>query len=555
LAGALRVLPLGGLGEIGKNMTVLEYEGRMVVVDTGLMFPTSEMLGIDLVLPDFGYLLDRADAIEAIVLTHGHEDHVGALPWVLRELGPDIRPPIYGGPLTIAMARSKIEEHRLEDVVLEDVQPGERLVAGPFEIELVHVSHSIPDSCAVAVTCELGTTLITGDYKFDQTPVDGPPTDAARLAQLGREGVLLLCGDSTNSDRRGTAPSEAAVGPVLEEVFSRAGGRIVITSFASNVHRLQQVIDAAEKLGRRVAVVGRSMRKNLNIARQLGHAQVPEGLLVSPKEVESFPDDMLVLLTTGSQGEPLSALRRMAHGEHPQVQLHSGDTIIFSATPIPGNERAVNETVDRLYQIGATVITTQDAPVHASGHGWTEELKLMLNLTAPRYVMPIHGDHKRLFLHGQLAESVGVPPEAIFHGRNGLPLEIDEEGARFGQEQQSGLVFVDGVEVGDIEDVALRDRRALSADGIFIVVATVSGQDGRSLAPPEVIARGVPFLTDDDGAVDEIRETVEASLAHAAKDEVREVSLLQDHLREDVAAFIYERLRRRPMVLPVVVEV
>jgi ribonuclease J len=549
------VLPLGGLGEIGKNMTVLEYGGRIVVVDTGLMFPTSEMLGIDLVLPDFAYLLDRADAIEAIVLTHGHEDHVGALPWVLRELGPDIRPPIYGGSLTVAMARSKIEEHRLEDIVLEDVSTGEPFSAGPFEIELVHVAHSIPDACAVAATCELGTTLITGDYKFDQTPVDGPPTDAARLAELGREGLLLLCGDSTNADRQGTAPSEASVGPVLEEVFSRAEGRIVITSFASNVHRLQQVIDAAEKLDRRVAVVGRSMRKNLNISRQLGHAQVPEGLLVSAKEVESFPDDRLVLLTTGSQGEPLSALRRMAHGEHPQVKLHSGDTVIFSATPIPGNERAVNETVDRLYQIGATVITTQDEPVHASGHGWTEELKLMLNLTEPRYVMPIHGDHKRLFLHGRLAESVGVPPEAIFRGRNGLPLEIDEQGARFGDEQQSGMVFVDGVEVGDIEDVALRDRRALSADGIFIVVATVSGQDGRSLAPPEVIARGVPFLADDDGAVDEIRETVEASLAHAARDEVREVSLLQDHLREDVAAFIYERLRRRPMVLPVVVEV
>ncbi len=536
-------------------MTVLECEERIVVVDTGLMFPTSEMLGIDLVLPDFSYLRDRAEMIEAIVLTHGHEDHVGALPWVLRELGPDIRPPIYGGPLTVAMARSKIEEHRLEDVQLEDVPPGEVMSAGPFELEFVHVSHSIPDACAVVAICEVGTTIITGDYKFDQTPVDGPPTDAARLAELGREGVLLLCGDSTNADREGTAPSEAAVGPVLEEVFGRAEGRIVITSFASNVHRLQQVIDAAHKLRRRVAVVGRSMRKNLNISRQLGHAQVPEGLLISPKEVESFPDEKLVLLTTGSQGEPLSALRRMAHGEHPQVKLHSGDTVIFSATPIPGNERAVNETVDRLYQIGATVITTQDAPVHASGHAWTEELKLMLNLTQPDYVMPIHGDHKRLFLHGKLAESVGMPPEAVFLGRNGLPLEIDEHGARFGEEQESGMVFVDGVEVGDIEDVALRDRRALSADGIFIVVATVSGRDGRPLAPPEVIGRGVPFLAESDGVVDEIRETVERSLAHAARDEVREIGLLQEHLREDVAAFIYERLRRRPMVLPVVVEV
>jgi ribonuclease J len=555
MAGALRILPLGGLGEIGKNMTLLEYEGRIVIVDTGLMFPTTEMLGIDLVLPDFTYLRDRVDAIEAIVLTHGHEDHVGALPWVLRELGPSIRAPIYGGPLTVAMARSKIEEHRLEGVELIDVAPGDELAAGPFALELIHVSHSIPDACAVAARCELGTVLVTGDYKFDQTPVDGPPTDAARLAELGREGVLLLCGDSTNADRQGTAPSEAAVGPVLKAVFGRAPGRIVITSFASNVHRLQQVIDAATALDRRVAVIGRSMRKNLNIARQLGHAQVPEGVLVSPKEIDSFADEQLVLLTTGSQGEPLSALRRMAHQEHPQVKLHSGDTIIFSATPIPGNERAVNETVDRLYQIGATVVTTQDEPVHASGHGWTEELKLMLNLTKPRYVMPIHGDHKRLFLHGELAQSVGIDPEVIFKGRNGLPLEIDEQGARFGEEEQSGMIFVDGVEVGDIEDVALRDRRALSADGIFIVVATVSGQDGRPLAPPEIISRGVPFLDAEDGVVEEIRETVELSLAHAAKDEVREISLLQEHLREDVVTFIYERLRRRPMVLPVVVEV
>jgi ribonuclease J len=555
VSGTLRVLPLGGLGEIGKNMTVLEYDGRIVVIDTGLMFPTPEQLGIDLVLPEFAYLRDRAEDIEAIVLTHGHEDHVGALPWILRELGPDIRPPIYGAALTVAMARSKIEEHKLQDVPFEDVDAGEQIEAGPFDLEMIHVAHSIPDACAVAATTELGTVILTGDYKFDQTPVDGPPTDAARLAELGREGVLLLCGDSTNADRIGTAPSEASVGPVLEEVVGRAEGRVVVTSFASNVHRLQQVIDAAVALDRRVAVIGRSMRKNLNIARQLGHAQVPEGLLVSPKEIESFPDERLVMLTTGSQGEPLSALRRMAHQEHPQVKLHSGDTIIFSATPIPGNERAVNETVDRLYQIGATVITSQDAAVHASGHGWSEELQLMLNLTRPRYVMPIHGDHKRLHLHGKLAEAVGVPPEAIFTGRNGLPLEIDERGARFGEQEQTGVVFVDGVEVGDIEDVALRDRRALSADGIFIVVATVSGQDGHPIAPPEVISRGVPFLTEEDGVVDEIRETVEMSLAQAAADEVHEISLLQEHLREDIVAFIYDRLRRRPMVLPVVVEV
>jgi ribonuclease J len=555
VSGTLRVLPLGGLGEIGKNMTVVEYDDRIAVVDCGLMFPTTEMLGIDLVLPDFSYLRQHVERIEGIFLTHGHEDHVGALPWVLRELGASKAPPVYGRPLTIALARSKLEEHKLGDVTMIELGLGERLEHGPFGIELIHVSHSIPDSSAVAISCELGTILVTGDYKFDQTPVDGPPTDTARLAELGRDGLLLLCGDSTNADRAGTAPSEASVGPVLKEIFGRAEGRIVITSFASNVHRLQQAIDAAVALDRRVSVVGRSMRKSLNVARQLGHAQVGEGVLVSPKEIDSFPDEKLVVLTTGSQGEPLSALRRMSHGEHPRVTLHSGDTVIFSATPIPGNERAVNETVDRLYQIGATVITTEDAPVHASGHGWTEELKLMLNLTRPRYVMPIHGDHKRLFLHAGLAESVGIDPEAVFKGQNGRPLEIDDSGARFGPDEQSGMIFVDGVEVGDIEDVALRDRRALSGDGIFIVVATISGQDGLPLAEPEVIFRGVPFLADEDEIIDEIRSTVEQSLDQAARDEVREISLLQQHLHDDVASFVYERLRRRPMVLPVVIEV
>jgi ribonuclease J len=536
-------------------MTVVEYDGRIIVVDCGLMFPTTEMLGIDLVLPDFAYLRENYDRIEAFVLTHGHEDHIGALPWVLRELSSNGGPPIYGSPLTLALALSKLEEHKLTDIPVHETEPGETVQAGPFEIELIHVAHSIPDACAVAITCDIGTILITGDYKFDQTPVEGPPTDASRLAELGREGLLLLCGDSTNADRTGTAPSEATVGPVLTEIFARCEGRVVITSFASNVHRLQQVIDAAVALDRRVSVVGRSMRKTLSIARRLGHAHVPEGLLVSPKEIDSFRDDRLVVLTTGSQGEPLSALRRMSHGEHPRVTLHSGDTIIFSATPIPGNERAVNETVDRLYQIGATVITSQDAPVHASGHGWTEELKLMLNLTKPRHVMPIHGDYKRLFLHAKLAESVGVDPEAIFKGRNGLPLEIDDDGARFGSEEQSGMVFVDGVDVGDIEDVALRDRRALSGDGIFIVVATVSAQDGHALAPPEVIFRGVPFVADEDEIVEDIRGAVEVSLERAARDEARQISILQQRLHDDVSSFVYERLRRRPMVLPIVVEV
>jgi ribonuclease J len=553
LTAPLRVLPLGGLGEIGKNMTVVEHDGRIVVVDTGLMFPTTDMLGIDLVLPDFSYLRDRADDIEAIVLTHGHEDHVGALPYVLREIG--MPPVIYGGALTIGLVRSKLEEHRLRDAPLEVLAAGERMRLGPFELELIHMSHSIPDSRAVVLRTELGALLITGDYKFDQTPVDGRPADVSRLAELGREGVLCLCGDSTNADRPGVAPSESSVGPALLDLFSRCPGRIIVTSFASNVHRVQQVIDAAAELDRRVALVGRSMRKNFNIASNLGIARVPEGMLIPAREIESYPDDEVVAISTGSQGEPLSALRRMAHADHTDVELHSGDTVIFSATPIPGNERSVNETIDRIFEIGAQVVTAADAPIHASGHGWQEELKLMLNLTRPRYVMPVHGDHKRLRLHATLAESVGIEPERIFKGRNGLTLEFDESGARLGREIPAGMIFVDGVDIGDPDDVALRDRRALSADGVFIVVATISSDDGSQVAAPEIIFRGVPFVEEADGLVEELRQVVGSSLADAARHEERETTLLQQHLHEDIAAFVYERLRRRPMVLPVVVEV
>jgi ribonuclease J len=555
LSPSLRVLPLGGLGEIGKNMTAVEYDGRIVVVDVGLRFPTAEMVGIDLVLPDFTYLRERAGDIEGIVVTHGHEDHLGALPFVVRQLGKENAPPIYGGKLTMAMARSKLDEHKLRDVHVEDVDAGDTLDLGPFSVELIHMTHSIPDAMAVALTCDLGTTLITGDYKFDQTPVDGIPADVSRLAELGREGVLLLCGDSTNVDRAGFSPSEARVGPHLEDVFSRCEGRIVVTSFASNIHRVQQVVDAATALGRKVALVGRSMRKNVNIGRSLGHIDVPEGALVQAREIDDWPDHKLVIISTGSQGEPLSALRRMAHRDHPQVELHDGDTVVFSATPIPGNERAVNETVDRLYHIGCDVITTADAPIHASGHGYAEEVKLMLNLVKPRYVMPFHGDFKRLRLHSQLAEAVGVPPEDIFQGDNGLPLDIDSRGARFGSREHSGMIFVDGVEIGDMADVALRDRRMLSADGIFIVVVTIAGEDGSSVADPEVIFRGVPFMDQADQLLEEIRDTVEASLRRAAKEEIREVDLLQQVLHDDLAKLVYDRLKRRPMVLPVVVEV
>ncbi len=547
------MLPLGGLGEIGKNMTVIEYGGRIVVIDTGLMFPTPEMLGIDLVLPDFSYLRERVEDIEAIVLTHGHEDHVGALPYVLREIG--MPPVIYGGLLTVGMVRSKLDEHKLGDAPLQELPAGEKVKLGPFELELVHLSHSIPDMRGVLLRTELGSLLLTGDYKFDQTPVDGRPADISRLAEIGRDGLLLLCGDSTNADRPGIAPSESSVGPALLETFSNCEGRIIVTSFASNIHRVQQVIDAAVKLDRRVALVGRSMRKNFNIASNLGVAGAPSGLFIQPREIANFPDEKVVVISTGSQGEPLSALRRMANNDHRDVELHSGDTVVFSATPVPGNERAVNETIDRIYEIGASVVTAKDAPIHASGHGWQEELKLMLNLTKPKYVLPVHGDYKRLRLHAELAHSVGVDPGNVFQGRNGLPLEIDENGARFGEEVHSGVMFVDGVNVGEPDDVALRDRREISADGIFIVVATIAGDDGSVVAEPEVIFRGVAFLEEAGALVDELKDVVEDSLEDAADAGTRELHLIQEDLHDALAKLVYDKLRRRPMILPVVVEV
>ncbi|MGH2906360.1 MAG: ribonuclease J [Solirubrobacterales bacterium] len=556
----LRVLPLGGLGEIGKNMTVVEYEGSIVIIDTGLMFPTAEMLGIDLVLPDFDYLRERADDVEAIVITHGHEDHIGALPYVIREIFPEETPPVYAAPLTAEMARSKLEEHKLDeavDVIERDcLEPWD---AGPFSLELLHVSHSIPDACGVVVTTGLGPILLTGDYKFDQTPVDGRPTDMSRLAELGQEGLLLLCGDSTNADRKGIAPSESSIGPHLEEAFGRCEGRILVTSFASNIHRVQQVIDAAAAHDRKISLIGRSMRRNFAIGRKLGHIYVDDSMVIKPKEIDDYPDDEVVVICTGSQGEPLSALRRMANNDHGQITLHSGDTVMFSASPVPGNERAVNETIDRLFHIGATVITNQDAPIHASGHGYAEELKLMINLTKPKYVMPIHGDYKRLTLHARLAEEVGVDSDDIFQLENGLPLEIDEKGAKIGERVKSGVIFVDGLEVGDVEDVALRDRRMLSNDGVFIVVATVSEQSGESISEPEVSFRGVPFMDEADDMIDEMRSVIEMSIHDLAKkvknSEGVQESELREKLHNDVARFVYEKTKRRPMVLPVVVEI
>jgi len=553
-ADNIRVLPLGGLGEIGKNLTVFEYQDKILLIDCGLKFPSEDMLGVDLVLPDFSYLRDRAEDIEAVVITHGHEDHLGALPWVLKSLGDSCKPTIYGGCLPIAMARSKLDERNIQGVKLCELEPGITAQKGPFEFEFIHMTHSIPDSCAVAIKTHLGTVLFSGDYKFDQTPVDGWTADVERIAALGREGVLLLCADSTNADRAGYSQSESAVGPELYKSFSRCKGRIIVTSFASNIHRVQQVVDAAEKLDRRVCLIGRSMRRNAKIGQRLGHIKFPTGLQVQPHEIGNFPDEKLVIVSTGSQGEPLSALRRMAQHDHHHVRIHSGDTVVFSATPIPGNERAINGIINSLFRIGCDVITTQDAPIHASGHGFAEEIKLLLNLARPKYVMPMHGDFKRLKAHSQLAQATGVAEENIFVGRNGLPLQIDETGAKFAKKERSGVIFVDGSDIGDLDDVGMPDRQQLSADGVCVVVVTLSSEDGHSVAQPRLLARGIPFLDNDDPVKEDALELVESKIEEYASSGQGDLELLQTTLAEDLTHFFYESTRRHPVIIPVVVE-
>jgi len=551
----VRVLPLGGLGEIGKNMTVLEIDGRILLIDAGVRFPTAEMHGIDLVLPDFTYLRERADKIDGFVITHGHEDHLGALPWVLRELKLPDPPPVFGRPLTMAMARSKLAEHHLQHVRCEVLDPRQRRKIGSFDVELVHMTHSIPDAAAVAVRTPLGIVLFTGDFRFDQTPVDGRPADFAHLVALGEEGVHLLCGDSTNADRPGFAPSESDIGPALLEVFGRCAGRIVVTSFASNIHRVQQVINAAEKLDRHVVLLGRSMVKNVKIGRELGLIKARKSTLVDAKEVEKLADERLVIMTTGSQGEPLAALHRMAGEEHRQIRLRHGDTVVFSANPIPGNERAIEETIDRLVRIGCRVVTARDAPIHTSGHGHREEIKLMLNLVQPTNLMPFHGDARRQTLHGDLGRAVGIPNECIFIGDNGKPLDLDASGARFGVPVQAGMVLVDNLDLGDETAVALRDRSALSKDGVVFVVATIAQQDGETLAPIEIVLRGLPLTEPEDQLIEAVRDSVEVALDRAWEQDVTDVAALEKVIKDDVSAFLHKRTGRRPMMLPVIVEV
>jgi ribonuclease J len=551
--GLCRIVPLGGLGEVGKNMTVYEADGAIVVVDAGLAFPRDEHLGVDLVLPDFTYLRDREQMVRAVVLTHGHEDHVGALPYLMREVRV---PLVLGTRLTLALVKSKLDEHGLlRSAELRELMPGDDPVeVDPFRLELVRMAHSIPDAAAVVLETPGGRCVHTGDYKLDHTPVDGQRTDVGRLAEIGSRGVDLLLGDSTNAERAGVTESERVVGEAFRQIFPSREGRILVSSFASNVHRMQQAADVGVACGRKVAFVGRSMRKNANIARNLGYMDVPEDAILRPNELAELPRGEQLILCTGSQGEPMSAMTRIAYNDHPAVSVEAGDTVIISAKPIPGNELRVHDAINRLAKMGAEVLHEDNAPVHVSGHGRAEELRTIIGLLRPRAVMPVHGEFRMLAAHAQLARDGGVPDDRIVLAENGSVIELQDGVPRIVGEVEAGVTLVDGLGVGDVHDVALRDRRKLAEDGVLIVVATLAAQDGGGLtASPELIARG--FGEQAEPLLEELRTEADRVLRELLADDVTEIKLLQEHLHDALGGIVYDRTRRRPMVLPVIVEV
>ena len=552
----VRIIPLGGLGEVGKNMTAFMHRGRMILVDAGLSFPRSELLGIDLVLPDFSYVAEHADILEAVILTHGHEDHIGALPYLFREIGT--RAQVWGTRLTLGLVKSKLDEHGLlVDCELVEIAPeGGRTRVGPFEAEFVRVTHSVPDAVAVVLHTEHGAIVHTGDFKLDETPIDGRTTDLGRLRDIGEAGVALLLADSTNAERPGRTPSERTVGSAIREIVRRAPGRVIVTSFASHIHRIQQVIDAAAAGGRIVSVIGRSMNRNLNIARNLGYATVPDDLLVKARRLDEFMPHETLIICTGSQGEPRSALTRIAFGDHPAVQINSMDTVVVSARAIPGNEVKVHETVNRLCRLGATVLTEDTTYVNASGHAAADDLSTMIETVRPRAFMPIHGEYRMLQAHARLAEEAGVPPHAVRIAENGTVLELDGDGLEVVDQVEAGTTLVDGMNVGSVRDVVLRDRRHLASDGVLIVVATIAADSAKPIAEPEVIARGF-IEPSDDGMelLDQARQAVERVLEECQAHRTTEVHLVQQEIHDALAELVSHLTGKRPMVLPVVVEV
>ncbi len=547
----LRAIPLGGLGEIGRNMMALEYDENIVIIDAGLMFPEEEMLGVDLVLPDVTYLAERKDKVLAFLLTHGHEDHVGALPYIL----PKVSAPIYGSRLTLGFIKNKLREHKLvEQADLREIKAGDVVELGPFKVEFIHVAHSIPDTTALAIETPVGMVIHSGDFKMDQTPVDGKPTDMARLSHFGNRGVMLLMSDSTNAERDGFTPSERTIGEAFQELFGQVSGRIIISTFASNIYRIQQALNTAARYKRKVAVIGRSMVNNLTIAQELGYIQMPGDIMIKIQDINKEPDEKLVILSSGSQGEPLSALTRIAAQEHPQVKLKAGDTVILSATPIPGNEELVSRTINNCYKHGARVFYSARNRVHASGHASREELKLMLNLVRPKFFMPVHGEFRHLALHSEIAQEVGISKDRVIVTDDGNTVELSDSLPHFGNKVPAGYVFVDGLGVGDVGSVVLRDRRVLSQDGIFIVIVTVDKDTGQVVSGPDLISRGFVHQQSSDALLESARQQVLATINKPGRGNP-EWQVIKNSIRDSLSKFLYEQMRRRPMIIPIVVEV
>ena len=548
----LKVIPLGGLQEIGKNITAFEYGEDIVVVDCGLAFPEDDMLGIDLVIPDVSYLAKNKEKIRGIVLTHGHEDHIGALPYVLK----DINVPIYGTRLTLGLLALKLEEHGLTSVTkLENVEAGESIQLGAFKIEFIRSTHSIADTVALALHTPVGVVIHTADFKIDYTPIEGKPMDLARLAELGNKGVLLLMCDSTNVERPGYTMSERTVGETFNEIFINAKSRIIVASFASNVHRVQQVINASYKFNRKVAVVGRSMVNVVTVAMELGYLTVPEGTLIDIDQIGRYPSEKVVIITTGSQGEPMSALSRMAASEHRKVEIEPGDLIIISASPIPGNEKPIFKVINELFKKGADVIYESLADIHVSGHACQEELKLIHNLVKPKFFMPIHGEYRHLKQHANLANKLGMPMENIFMMETGKVLEINAESARINGSVTSGRVLVDGLGVGDVGSIVLRDRKLLSQDGLIVVVITTEKESGQVIAGPDIISRGFVYVRDSEDLIENARDIIKKTLVRCEgrnkNDWASKKGLIKDELRE----YLFEKTKRKPMILPVIMEI
>ena len=547
----VQIIPLGGLGEIGKNMTVFRYGDDMILIDAGLMFPEDDMLGIDLVIPDISYLIENQDKLKGIFLTHGHEDHIGALPYVMKQIDC----PVYGTALTLGILQGRLKENGVSSENCRTIKPGDKITAGAFKLDFIRVNHSIPDAVAIAINTPIGTIIHTGDFKIDHTPVDGQVTEFNKFAEYGDRGVLALLADSTNAERPGFTPSEKMVGKTFDDEFRYAKNRIIVATFSSNVHRIQQVIDAALKYDRKVAVIGRSMVNVVNIAKELGYLKAPEGEIIDIDETHNYTPDKIVIITTGSQGEPMSALTRMAMNDHKKVDIMPGDTVIISATPIPGNEKLVSRTIDHLYKLGADVIYEKSNGVHVSGHASQEEIKLMHNLVRPKFFIPVHGEFRHLIKHANLAQSLGMPKENIVIAENGSVIELTKNSIGINGKVPAGKVLVDGLGVGDVGNIVLRDRRQLSQDGIMIVVVTIDKENCHVVSGPDIVSRGFVYVREAEGLMDEAKDKVQLALEKCEENGVSEWSAIKSTVRDSLGRFLYERTRRRPMILPIIMEI